>query len=246
MISTSEFFERFVQSFVNTIQAKREGVFEIDLQLRPYGTAGSMAVMLRAFENYFAPQGPAWDYERQALLRLRPIAGDADLGIRVLNLRDDYLHNVGTSFDVAAMRAMRERQRRHQVTAGTFNAKFSLGGVVDVEYLVQALQIDHGRAYEGVRHANTSEAMRALHDVGVLSDDDFEQLNDAHQFLRLLINTLRMVRGNARDLTVPPAGSDEFAFLARRLNYQVNLETLASDMAEHSQNVQEINIRLLG
>ena len=51
VISTSEFFERFVQSFVNTIQAKREGVFEIDLQLRPYGTAGSMAVMLRAFEN---------------------------------------------------------------------------------------------------------------------------------------------------------------------------------------------------
>ena len=246
VISTSEFFERFVQSFVNTIQAKREGVFEIDLQLRPYGTAGSMAVMLRAFENYFAPQGPAWDYERQALLRLRPIAGDADLGIRILNLRDDYLYNVGTSFDVAAMRAMRERQRRHQVTAGTFNAKFSLGGVVDVEYLVQALQIDHGRVYEGVRHANTSEAMRALHDVGVLSDDDFEQLNDAHQFLRLLINALRMVRGNARDLTVPPAGSDEFAFLARRLNYQINLETLASDLAEHSQNVQEINIRLLG
>ena len=144
------------------------------------------------------------------------------------------------------MRAMRERQRRHLVTAGTFNAKFSAGGVVDVEYLVQALQIDHGRAYEGVRHANTSEAMRALHDVGVLSDDDFEQLNDAHQFLRLLINTLRMVRGNARDLTVPPTGSDEFAFLARRLNYQINLETLASDLAEHSQNVQEINIRLLG
>ena len=88
--------------------------------------------------------------------------------------------------------------------------------------------------------------MRALHDVGVLSDDDFHQLNGAHQFLRLLINALRMVRGNARDLTVPPAGSEDFAFLARRLNYQINPETLASDLAEHSQNVQEINIRLLG
>ena len=246
VISTSEFFERFVQSFVNIIQAKREGVFEIDLQLRPYGSAGSMAVMLRAFENYFAPQGPAWDYERQALLRLRPIAGDADLGNRILSLRDDYLHDVGTSFDVAAMRAMRERQRRHQVTAGTFNAKFSLGGVVDVEYLVQALQINHGRDHEGVRHANTSEAMRALHDVGVLSDDDFEQLEEAHQFLRLLINALRMVRGNARDLTVPAVESEEFAFLARRLNSRINPETLASDLVEHSRNVQEINSRLLG
>ena len=244
-ISTPEFYERFVQCFVNTIQAKREGVFEVDLQLRPYGSGGSMAVMLRAFENYFAPDGPAWDYERQALLRLRPIAGDAALGNRLLDLRDEYIHHAGASFDVAAMRAMRERQRRHLVTAGTFNAKFSAGGVVDVEYLVQALQINHGRSYESVRHANMREAMRALRAAGVLSDGDFEQLYAAHQFLRLLINALRMVRGNAHDLTLPSAESEEFAFLARRLNYHSNVERLASDLARHSQNVREISTRLL-
>jgi glutamate-ammonia-ligase adenylyltransferase len=245
VISTPEFYEHFAQHFVETIQAKREGVFEVDLQLRPYGSGGSMAVMLRAFESYFAPDGPAWDYERQALLRLRPIGGDADLGNRLLNLRDEYIHT-GAPFDVAAMRAMRERQRRHLVTAGTFNAKFSTGGVVDVEYLVQAMQINHGHSDEGVRQANTREAMLALHNAGVFAYDDFEQLRAAHQFLRLLINALRMVRGNARDLTVPPAGSEEFAFLARRLRYQSDVETLANDLARHSHNVREINARLLG
>ena len=244
-ISNSEFYEHFVQRFVETIQAKREGVFEVDLQLRPYGSGGSMAVMLRAFEHYFAPDGPAWDYERQALLRLRPIAGDADLGKRLLTLRDEYVHT-GAQFDVAAMRAMRERQRRHLITAGTFNAKFSAGGVVDVEYLVQALQINHAHNVDGLRQANTREAMQALCAAGVLADEDFEQLRDAHQFLRLLINALRMVRGNSRDLTVPPAGSEEFAFLARRLRYQSDLDTLATDVARHSHNVREINTRLLG
>ena len=244
-ISTPAFYERFVQCFVNTIQAKREGVFEVDLQLRPYGSSASMAVMLRAFEKYFAPDGPAWDYERQALLRLRPIAGDTALGNQLVKLRDEYIHNVGASFDVAAMRAMRERQRRNLVTAGTFNAKFSAGGVVDVEYLVQALQINHGRSYEGVRHPNTCEAMRALRAAGVLSDGDFEQLYAAYWFLRLLINALRMVRGNSRDLTVPHAESDEFAFLARRLSYRSNVAGLASDLARHSQNVREVNTKLL-
>lgn len=243
-ISTPEFYEHFVQRFVETIQAKREGVFEVDLQLRPYGSGGSMAVMLRAFESYFAPDGPAWDHERQALLRLRPIGGDTDLGNRLLNLRDEYIHT-GAPFDVAAMRAMRERQRLHLVTVGTFNAKFSAGGVVDVEYLVQALQINHGFNDKGVRQANTRAAMRALREVGVFAHDDFEQLRAAHQFLQLLINALRMVRGNSRDLTVPPVGSKEFAFLARRLRYQSDVETLAKDLARHSHNVREINARLL-
>jgi glutamate-ammonia-ligase adenylyltransferase len=245
MISTPEFYEHFVRSFVETIHAKREGVFEVDLQLRPYGSAGSLAVMLRAFETYFVPDGPAWDYERQALLRLRPIVGDAELGNHLLNLRDEYLHT-GLSFDIASMRAMRERQRRHLVTAGTFNAKFSAGGVVDVEYLVQALQINHGHSDESVRHANMREAMQALRAAGVLADKDFEHLRTAYRFFRLLINALRMVRGNARDLTVPPAGSEEFAFLARRLSYQRDVEALAIDLAQHSHNVREVNARLLG
>ncbi len=80
VLSTSEYFEELIQSFVKSIQARQEGIFHIDLQLRPYGKAGSLAVSLEAFQRYFAPQGPAWAYERQALVRLRPITGDQALG----------------------------------------------------------------------------------------------------------------------------------------------------------------------
>jgi [glutamine synthetase] adenylyltransferase / [glutamine synthetase]-adenylyl-L-tyrosine phosphorylase len=122
IISTSEFYEELIQSFVKSIQARQEGIFHIDLQLRPYGKAGSQAVSLEAFQRYFAPQGPAWAYERQALVKLRPITGDKVLGDRICALRDEYVYN-DEPFNVTAMRAMRERQIRHLVTAGTFNAK---------------------------------------------------------------------------------------------------------------------------
>ncbi len=245
IITTAEFYDKLVQEVNQVIRTKREGIFEIDLQLRPYGKAGGMAVSLASFQRYFAPDGDAWPYERQALIKLRPIAGDAKLGQQVLSLRDEFVYN-GETFDVAAMRAMRERQIRHLVTAGTVNVKFSPGGLVDVEYLVQGLQITHGHHNLSLRLTNTREAMAALAAAGLLSAEEYKLLYEAHIFLRRLINALRMVRGNAKDLTIPPPDDEEFAFLARRLNYGHNLALLRDDLTRHTTYVQELNMRLLG
>jgi len=245
VITTAEFYEKVVQAVNQTIQSKREGIFELDLRLRPYGRAGSMAVPLDSFRRYFAPTGDAWPYERQALIKLRPIAGNMQLGQEIVNLRDELIFT-GEPFDVAAMRAMRERQVRHLVTAGTVNAKFSPGGLVDIEYLVQGLQTSHGHEDPELRLPNTREAMTVLADAGILPAEDFKGLRAAHQFLRKLINALRMVRGNAKDLTVPLPESEEFDFLARRLNYGSNLTQLQADLTNHTTCVQEISQRLLG
>jgi len=242
-ITSAEFYEKVVQDVVRAIRAKREGIFEIDLQLRPYGKAGSMAVSLEAFRRYFAPGGPAWAYERQALVKLRPIAGSAALGQRVVALRDSYVYD-GRPFDVVAMHAMRERQIRHLVSGGTFNAKFSPGGLVDVEYLVQALQIVHGDRDPALRRTNIREAMAALAAGGILSAQDYMRLRRAHTFLRWLIDGLRMVRGNAKDLTVPTPDGEAFAFLARRLRYEQAGE-LHEDLTHYTASVQELNRRLL-
>ena len=244
-ISTAEFYEQVVVAFLDLVRARREGIFEIDLRLRPYGDAGSMAVPLASFRRYFAPDGPAWPYERQALIKLRPIAGDASLGARLVALRDDYVFS-GEGPNVTAMRAIRERQVRHLVAGGTFNAKYSPGGLVDCEYLVQGLQIAHGRGDPRLRVTNTMEAMGALAEAGVLSAEVHERLEAAYAFLRRLIDALRMVRGNARDLTVPPVDGEEYAFLARRLSYGGDLARLRADIDRHPQAVQELWRRLLG
>jgi glutamate-ammonia-ligase adenylyltransferase len=243
-VAAAEFFEKLVQLFLGAVHARREGIFNIDLQLRPYGKAGSMAVALPAFRHYFSPQGPAWAYERQALVKLRPVAGDAELGRQIEAMRDEFVYS-GEPFDVIAMRAMRERQIRHLVAGGTFNAKYSPGGLLDVEYLVQGLQINHGPGDPGLRLTNTREALAALAERGILPPEEYNRLRRAHTFLRWLIDTLRVVRGNAKDLTIPPFGSDEFEYLTRRLRYGEDIERLRDELARFTSDVLEINRRLL-
>jgi glutamate-ammonia-ligase adenylyltransferase len=245
MITTGEFYTKLVHEISQIIQAKREGVFEVDLRLRPYGKAGSMAVSLDSFQHYFGPEGDAWPYERQALVKLRPIAGNLKFGQEIVRLRDELIYT-GEPFDVAAMRAMRERQLRHLVTAGTINAKFSPGGLVDVEYLVQGLQITYGHRDPSLRQPTTREVMTALAVANIIPAKDYPRLRKAHIFLRRLINALRMVRGHAKDLTVPPTHDEEFAFLARRLGYGDDLARLQDDLIQHTTFVQDLNLRLLG
>ena len=144
------------------------------------------------------------------------------------------------------MRAMRERQLRHLVIPGAFNAKYSLGGLVDVEYVVQGLQMRHGAAHPGLRLTNTRAAIAALAAHGLLSQENAQRLHQAHIFLQQLINALRVVRGNSKDLTAPPAGSEEFAFLARRLGYGHDPGRLAAALSDQAAWVQRLEGRLLG
>lgn len=242
-ITNAEYFQHLVERFTQTIRARQEGIFQIDLRLRPYGRAGSLAVSLDAFEQYFHPDGPAWPYERQALVKLRPISGDLTFGRDLVALRDDCVYT-GVPFDVTAMRGMREKQVNQLVKAGTFNAKLGTGGLVDAEYLVQALQITHGRVHPELRVPNTREAATQLERVGILTAEQRLRLRSAYVFLRRLIDALRVVRGNARDLTVPAPDDEEFEFLARRLEYGSDLARLQADIEVHRDVVLELS-RLL-
>lgn len=243
-ITNAEFFEKMAQELDRLIISRKEGIFELDYRLRPYGKAGRLAVLLSAFEAYFAPDGPAWHYERQALVRLRPIFGDHKLGEKIIAIRDKVVYQ-GQEFDVEAMRAIRERQIRQLVAGGTLNAKFSPGALVDLEYLVQGLQIIHGKTSPALRSTSTWDALAALADAGIIQQGEYQKLREAYLFLRRLIEALRMVRGNARDLTVPSEDSEEFRFLARRLDYGEEVVRLHEDLVRHTTYVQSATEKLL-
>ena len=238
-IDNASFYSRLVESVSHAIHARSEGIFRIDLRMRPYGRAGSLAVSLDAFRSYFQQDGPAWPYERQALVKLRPIAGDEGLGIQLKALRDELVYT-SRPVDFGAIRAMRERQLRSLVGATEFHAKLSPGGLVDLEYLVQALQLDRGAEHSELRTPNTHEALDALRQVGALTIVDHERLCAAYHFLRRLIDALRMVRGEARDLTVPPAASADFESLARRLGVGPQTQRLRDDLTLHTQAVTDL------
>jgi [glutamine synthetase] adenylyltransferase / [glutamine synthetase]-adenylyl-L-tyrosine phosphorylase len=243
VIGTAEFYQRLVEAFTHSIRSRQEGVFQIDLRLRPYGRAGSLAVSLDAFSGYFGPEGAAWPYERQALVKLRPIAGDLLFGSDIVALRDRLIYS-GEPFDVAAMRAMREKQLRQLVRGGTTNAKLSPGQLVDTEYLVQGLQITHGHRDPSLRAVNTLDALAALEKHTFIAPDDAARLREAYVFQRDLIDALRIVRGHARDLTVPAADSEEFVFLARRVGYGADVSRLWDDIERYAATVRQLS-RLL-
>jgi glutamate-ammonia-ligase adenylyltransferase len=235
-ISNKEFCFKLVERLSQILRTRREGIFEVDWRLRPYGRAGDLAVSLESFTTYFAPEGQAWPFERQALVKLRPIAGDQVLGQQIVAARDDLLYR-GLAFDPQAMRGMRERQVQQLVTSATVNAKFSPGGLVDVEYMIQGLQITYGRDIPELKTTNTWEALAAMQRAHVLPNEETRALQDAYRFWRLLIDALRMVRGDARDLTVPQADTEDFRFLSRRLGYP-QPKALQAEILQHLEAVQ--------
>ena len=91
-----------------------------------------------------------------------------------------------------------------------------------------------------MRATNTRAALKALRNAGILTELTRKELRKAYVFFRRLIDALRMVRGDARDLTVPPTDSEEFETLARRLNYE-DVADLHDDLMRHSQKVQELS-----
>ncbi|KAA3619997.1 MAG: glutamine synthetase adenylyltransferase [Calditrichaeota bacterium] len=243
VITNAEFYNKLVTEISRAIVTKREGIFEIDLRLRPYGKAGNRAVPIEVFKKYFSKDGAAWNYERQALVKLRHIVGDAHFAESVIKIRDECVYN-GEVFDSQSMRGMRERQIRQLVAGGMLNAKFSSGALVDIEFLVQGLQITHGAKNPALRISNTRDALSALFQNKILARADFENLIAAHIFMRKIIEALRMVRGNAKDLNVPAPETEHFAFLARRMGYAA-VEDLQKDIHQHTGFVRDACQRLL-
>jgi glutamate-ammonia-ligase adenylyltransferase len=208
--------DRYVSTLRQVLVAARGGTFDVDFRLRPYGRAGPLATPLTAFAGYYKAGGPAWGYERQALIKLRAVAGDERLGREVEELRDRFVYGP-EPFDLDGCRRLRRLQVEQLVQPGTVNAKFSRGALVDVEYLVQALQITHGGTEPPLRTPSTVQAIDALEAAGRLKPGPARLVRSAYHFYRELIDALRVVHGHARDLAVPAALTSEFARLARRL-----------------------------
>ena len=218
-IANSEFFERLVKDAAQLIQAKREGIFHVDLRLRPHGSAGPLASSTEAFCSYYGTSGAAHSYERLALVRLRAIGGDLAFGAQLQRIRDEMIY-ASSNISLQELRELRQKQFQEKTAGGRLNAKFSPGGLVDLEYDVQILQVMYGKELPALRTPQVDEALAALAEAGVLNPDETGQLITAYDFLRRLINAMRMLRGSAQDLFLPDTDSVEFAHLARRMGYE--------------------------
>lgn len=249
-IENSEYFERLGAELLQWIEAKQEGIFHLDVRLRPHGEKGSLTNPFDEIAKYYSDRGLAAPFERQSLIKLRHVAGDATLGKKVEAHRDSYVYS-GNPWDLRIALDLRRQQLKELVERGTVNLKHSPGGIVDIEYAVQYLQIMHGHRLPLLRTTNTMQALLSLVDAGLVTRQVGEDLRKAYLFIRMLIDGLRMVRGNAKDRVLPSVHSDEFIFLARRVGYttddwQAGAKHLTSDIEEHMGKVKNFFGRTFG
>ena len=237
-IENSEYFERLAQELLGWIEAKQEGIFRLDVRLRPHGGKGALANAFEEVCRYYSPTGLAASFERQALIKLRHIAGDAALGHQLEAHRDSFVY-AEAPWDIPAALELRRQQLRQLVEPGKVNVKYSAGGLIDIEYAAQYLQVMHGHNHPSLRTPNTLQALAALVNAGLVARTDGAGLRKAYVFTRTLVDGLRMVRGNTKDLVLPPSDSEEFVCLARRVGYtaddwRAGARDLQSDIQHHT------------
>ncbi|WP_436494137.1 bifunctional [glutamine synthetase] adenylyltransferase/[glutamine synthetase]-adenylyl-L-tyrosine phosphorylase [Actinokineospora sp. HUAS TT18] len=192
-----------------------EACFEVDAALRPEGKAGALVRTLDGHESYYKRWARTWEF--QALLKARPIAGDADLGRAYL---DVVRPMVWTAADrdnfVADVQAMRRRVEDHVPSQlAERELKLGRGGLRDVEFAVQLLQLVHGRTDERIRLGSTVEALAALGAGGYVGRADAMELGDSYRFLRTLEHRLQLQRLRRTHLFPADTDTAELRWLAR-------------------------------
>jgi len=215
----SEFFSALAHHVVDLIETRDKGIFHIDLRLRPHGDAGSWSTSFEQFTKYYSIDGDAAPFERQALIRLRWCAGDEKLGRRVESHRDSFTYG-GQAWDWQDALHLRQRQMKELVKPGDVNVKYSAGGIIDIEYAIQYLQLLNGKEHPEIRVPTTLEALSHLRRLQIVRESDYRLLQSSYLFLRNVIDALRIVRGDASDLVLPEESTDEFKSLARRMGYR--------------------------
>jgi glutamate-ammonia-ligase adenylyltransferase len=194
--------------------------FTVDADLRPEGRNGPLSRSLAAFASYYARWSSPW--EAQALLRARPVAGDPDLGARFVELIDPVRYPEGgvAAPNLREIRRLKGRIDSERLPRGadpTTHTKLGRGGLTDIEWTVQLLQLDHGSAVPGLRTTRTLQALDAARDAQLLSAEQVSALATAWQFATRVRNALMLVRDKPAD-QLPTLGA-ELVAVGRVLGY---------------------------
>ncbi|MGI8533006.1 MAG: bifunctional [glutamine synthetase] adenylyltransferase/[glutamine synthetase]-adenylyl-L-tyrosine phosphorylase [Geodermatophilaceae bacterium] len=219
----------------------------VDAGLRPEGRTGALVRTLASHESYYRRWARTWEF--QALLKMRPVAGDVELGRHYVEVlwplvwtaaeRDGFVE------DVQQMR--RRVEETIPATLAGRELKLGPGGLRDVEFAVQLLQLVHGRADESVRSGSTLIALGALSRGGYVGRDDASTLSAAYRFLRTVEHRLQLQRLRRTHL-LPDAAADR-RWLARTMNCLANgsgsaVNTFDAALAVHTREVRRLHEKL--
>jgi glutamate-ammonia-ligase adenylyltransferase len=237
-LPVSLYYQRLAQRLINAISAPTgEGkLYELDLRLRPSGSKGPLATNIEGFVAY--QRDNAWTWEHLALTRARPITGDATFQARVREAVRSVLTRPRDpdklATDVAEMRVLMAREHPAKLP---WDIKHWRGGLIDVEFIAQYLQLRYAAVRPGILATNTAAALHRAVDDGVLAPDQGQSLQDALRLWQTVQGLIRLTYEGEFDPAEASAGLK--VALARAAN-EVDFTALEAKMLDRSRQVLAI------
>ena len=245
-LSNHQFFNRFAEAFVAEVSRMTpEGMlFRIDLRLRPEGNAGPLARSLGSYENYYWQWGQTW--ERMMLIKARGVAGDANVAGEFQEMAQPFCYRRALGEGVAReVAAMKHRIEVEVVKSGEIerNVKLGRGGIREIEFVAQTLQVIHGGKSPFLQNRVTLDVLEKLAQYRLLTESEVKRLSEAYVFLRDVEHRLQM-EAHLQTHTVPtdPAARER---LARSMGFATQ-DAFEKAWHAHSRAVRAVYDHLLG
>ncbi len=229
-LSVNQYYTWLTQRLIASVTAPTsEGVlFEVDLRLRPSGSKGPVATSFDSFRNY--QRDSAWTWEKLALTRARVVSGDAGLAAKITA---EIAVSLRSPRDAAATRQdvldMRRLMVKEQGATGLWDIKRARGGLVEVEFIAQYLQLVHAASHPGILDSNTHAALSKLAAAGLIAGVIATELKEAGLLYHRITQVLRLCVAGSYDPAASPAGLNQMVASAAILPDIKSAEALLSD-----------------
>ncbi len=243
-MSNHQFFKRLAEAFIAEVtrQTPEGFLFRIDLRLRPEGDAGPLVRSIAGYENYYAQWGQTW--ERMMLIKARCVGGAVALGAEFIEMAQPfrYPRSLSDGF-LSEVAAMKSRLENEVLKAGEIerNVKLGRGGIREIEFVAQTLQLLHAGRLPFLQGPQTLPALEKLKEYSLLASEEAQALSAAYCFLRDVEHRLQM-ENNLQTHTLPTESKTR-----ERLAALMGFDRLAefeSALREHRRSVRRVYARL--
>jgi glutamate-ammonia-ligase adenylyltransferase len=242
-LAPSHYYTRLTQRLITAISAHtaQGALYEVDMRLRPSGQKGPVATQLSSFVSYQANE--AWTWEHMALTRARVIAGSHDLSVRVTaDIRNVLTARRDRGKIAADIRDMRERIEKEKATADIWDLKQVRGGLVDLEFIAQHLQLIYAADHPEILDQSTLATLAAAASKGLIPVEEHRRLAAAGQLLHDLTQILRLTLEGQFDPASAPKGLKS---LLVRAGGAASFEDLETKLKQALADVREAFDRLI-
>lgn len=238
-VTNREYFVKLSELITKTVSAQTgEGAaYRVDMRLRPNGRVGALAISLNETIEYYRKS--ARDWEKQVLIRARASAGDAEIFQKFYEAVEDFVFSKEETVENALenVRLSKEKINFEKLSDKGFDVKLGKGGIREIEFIAQALQLAHGGKDKWVRVPHTLISLARLADRNLLTENDLAELSNAYKFLRKLEHRLQMENGLQTHIV--PENEEKRLLTAKRMDL-ANLAEFEKSLNFYTKNVENI------